>query len=137
MVAVSVTPPEASLASPRGRILIVEDELLIRMMVGDELRDVGYDVLEAYNADEAVVMLNTGVQFDLIISDVRMPGSMDGLGLLTYVKASRPTLPVIIASGHLKRIEAEACGASSFIAKPFAVDVVVAAVAHALERPHE
>ena len=137
MEAVSVTPAEAPHASRRYRILIVEDEVLIRIMIGEELRDVGYEVLEACNADEAAAILDTGLRCDLIISDVRMPGSMDGLGLLAYVRACHPTLPVIIASGHLPRIKAEACGATGFLAKPFAIDIVLVAVAHALERPHE
>jgi DNA-binding NtrC family response regulator len=104
------------------------------MMVSDELRDAGYDVLEAFNADEALVMLDTGLRFDLIISDVRMPGLVDGLGLLAHVKATCPTIPVIIASGHLQPTQALACGATNFLAKPFAFEMVVAAVEHELGR---
>ncbi len=101
MVPSSDTPQGAPFASSRPRILIVEDEVLIRIMVSDELRDAGYEVIEAATADEAVEILQTALPFDLVFSDVRMPGSMDGLGLLACVRARFPALPVIITSGHM------------------------------------
>ena len=89
------------MAPARRCVLVVEDELLVRMMLSDELRDAGYDVLEAYNADEALEVLHSTARVDLIASDVRMPGSMDGLGLLKEIKRSFPAIPVIITSAHL------------------------------------
>jgi CheY-like chemotaxis protein len=65
-------------------ILVVEDEMLVQIMVSDPLRDAGFNVIEAFNADEAIRILHSGVKIDLMLSDVRMPGSMDGLGLLEY-----------------------------------------------------
>ncbi len=114
--------------SPRRSILVVEDELIIRMVVADELRDSGYDVIEALNADEALTILRSPVRVDLIFSDVRMPGSLDGLGLLTMVRKNFPDLPVIITSGHLEPSQAIARGANHFIAKPCAAELVVDAV---------
>ena len=73
-----------------GNVLIVEDEVIIRMIVGDGLRDYGNTVIEAMNADEAVEILNSGVRVDLVFSDVRMPGTRDGLGLLSFVRANLP-----------------------------------------------
>lgn len=64
---------------------MVEDEFLIRVWASDELRDAGYDVIEAFNADEALTVLKSHVRVDLIISDVRMPGSFDGMGLLARI----------------------------------------------------
>jgi CheY-like chemotaxis protein len=115
--------PVARTASARRvRILVVEDELLIRMFVSDLLRDTGYDVVEAVNGDEALDILNAEVAVDLVLSDVRMPGSTDGLALLQFVREKLADLPVIITSGHLEPDVALAAGASQFLAKPFKVE---------------
>jgi DNA-binding NtrC family response regulator len=134
MVPSSDTLRGSPFAEARNRILLVEDELLIRLLVGDELRNAGYDVIEAANADEALTVLRSLVRVDLIISDVRMPGSLDGLGLLAIVRETLPTLPVIITSGHLESRLAIADGAARFLAKPFAMDAVVSAVRMELAR---
>ena len=134
MVPSSDTPSGAPFAAARTRILVVEDELLIRMMVSDELREAGYEVIEAFNGDEALAVLNTLVRVDLVISDVRMPGSLDGLGLLGAVRAIFPTLPVIIASGHLEPSLAVKKGAAEFLAKPYSLGAVLKAVQDVLVR---
>jgi DNA-binding NtrC family response regulator len=117
---------ELASSDTRTWILLVEDELLIRLMLADELREAGHHVIEACDADEAVIILQT-VTPDLIISDVRMPGSMDGMGLLALVRKSRPELPVIITSGHLQPAQAMAEGAASFVAKPYGWGVLSSA----------
>jgi DNA-binding NtrC family response regulator len=134
MVPSSDTPRGDPATEARKRILLVEDELLIRLLVGDELRNAGYDVIEAANANEALTVLRSLVRVDLIISDVRMPGSLDGLGLLAIVRETFPTLPVIITSGHLESRLPIADGAARFLAKPFAMDAVVSAVQMELAR---
>jgi CheY-like chemotaxis protein len=130
----SDVPPGKPEASPRKCILVVEDELLIRIMVSDELRDAGYDVIEACSADEAVTILTSPVRIDLIVSDVRMPGSLDGLGLLSVARERFPALPVIITSGHLEPAEAITKGANQFVPKPFPVEWVLKAVQDELAR---
>ena len=98
MIDVPFTPlPESD--SPR--VLVVEDEFLIRTMVSDALRDAGLAVIEAIDADEAMRVLQSGVAIDLMFTDVRMPGSMDGLTLLKNCTQLFPDLPVIMTSGHL------------------------------------
>ena len=124
-VALAVTPRGL------GCILVVEDEFLIRMLLADELRDVGYQVIEASTADEGLEVL-LGVTPDAIISDVKMPGSIDGLGLLEAVREKSPGLPVIIMSADAHPDIAIAAGANQFVAKPFKVGVIVEAVRHEL-----
>ena len=125
-VVLSVTPHGL------GCILLVEDEFLIRMLLADELRDVGYQVIEAVNADEALEVLR-GLTPDAIISDVMMPGSLDGMGLLAAVRETSPNLPVILMSGHADPMDAVAAGANQLIAKPFRVGAIVEAIRLALE----
>lgn len=108
-------------------ILVVEDEFLIRMILSENLRNAGYQVIEACNADEALVLLDTTLP-DLIISDVRMPGSLDGMGLLAAIKLIHPTLPVIITSGHFQAMQALAAGADNFVRKPYTFEPMLKVV---------
>ncbi len=73
-------------------------------------------------------ILQSGVSIDLMFTDVRMPGSMDGLGLLDYSLEMFPTLPVILTSGHLLPSDALAKGAKHFLGKPYSFDHAVAVV---------
>lgn len=95
------------------------------MMVSDSLRDAGFDVIEAFNADEAISILRSGIDVDLMLSDVRMPGSMDGLGLLKYALDMYPLLPVIMTSAHLFPGDALAKGARHFLPKPYSFDYAI------------
>lgn len=117
-------------------ILVVEDELLIRLALSDGLRDAGYQVIEACSADEAVEALGT-VALDLVISDVRMPGSLDGLALLAIVRQRFPALPVIIVSGHLQPSLALADGATRFLSKPYALEAMLEAIELEVGGEHE
>lgn len=110
-------------------ILVVEDELLIRMFVSDALRDEGYRVIEAFNGDEAADILKAGKLVDLVFSDVRMPGSLDGIGLLRLIKDRFSELPVILASGHLDPSVGLAEGAIRFVPKPYDVGTILDLVA--------
>lgn len=91
----------------------------------------GYQVIEACDATEALLILNTA-QPDLIVSDVRMPGPLDGMGLLALVRETKPSLPVIIISGHLHPAQALIEGATQFVAKPYLMEAVINAVQKAL-----
>lgn len=125
------SPEGLAFDADRKCVIVVEDEFLIRAMLSDELRNVGYLVIEACDAHEALSVLKT-ITPDLIISDVRMPGPMDGLGLLEQVRKTMPTLPVIIISGHLHPAQALVEGATQFVAKPYLLEAVVLAVQEAL-----
>jgi DNA-binding NtrC family response regulator len=106
-------------------ILIVEDEVLIRLAAADELRARGFGVLEASNAAEAIAVLQSGVPVDLVFTDVRMPGSMDGVALAQFIRAKRPELKLIITSGAFAGHPETS---AMFIRKPYNLDVVVRSV---------
>ena len=84
---------------PPPTILVVEDEILVRMVIAAYLRDCGFDVVEAGDADEAVRVLEAGIQVDIVFSDVNMPGSLDGFGLAQWLRRERPDLKIILTSG--------------------------------------
>jgi CheY-like chemotaxis protein len=81
-------------------ILVVEDELLIRLIIADALRNVGFEVVEASTADEALTIVNGGAPIHLVFTDVRMPGTMDGIALMSLLRQMRPELKLAVASGY-------------------------------------
>jgi CheY-like chemotaxis protein len=81
-------------------ILVVEDEFLIRLMIVEALREAGFEVVEASTADEALTIIKSGTPVHLVFSDVRMPGSMDGIALMSLLREIRPELKLAVASGY-------------------------------------
>ena len=81
-------------------ILVVEDEVLIRADLADQLRDNGYIVIEAAGGAEALNVLHSEITLDLVITDRRMPGPIDGLELARQIRAEFPFLKVIMVSAE-------------------------------------
>lgn len=105
-------------------ILIVEDEVLIRMMIADELRRAGYAVIEAATAREAAEVFDSGnAEVALVFSDVCMPGSMDGVGLAKLIRTRRPSVKILLTSGHMNDVEC--ADHDSFFSKPYEVAAVI------------
>lgn len=100
-------------------ILLAEDEVLIRLNTAEELRASGMIVTEVANAEEAIAVLESGVRIDLVLTDVRMPGPIDGLGLARLVRDRWPQLKVIVNSGQDRTNAVDARTADAFIAKPY------------------
>ena len=125
-------------ADPQDRtpaILIVDDEPLIRLALSDFLQEGGFKVLEAANAGEAIVMIEQGqVKIDLVFSDVRMPGDMDGLGLVKWVHENHADLPIFLATGDIGKANAAHTlrAGELFFAKPYDLDVVAAKIRQTL-----
>jgi CheY-like chemotaxis protein len=101
--------------------LIVEDEILIRMDLADYLRECGFQVIEASNADEAIAVLQSGRQVGMALSDIQMPGSMDGFRLARWIRANRPDTKVILTSGVARSAElaADLCEDGPIETKPY------------------
>jgi CheY-like chemotaxis protein len=120
----TVVPHQGAAPPPqRHAILIVEDEVLTRMMVADAMRDRGFEVIEAQNPDEAIGLLQSQVPVRLVFTDVQLPGAMDGLALAKLVRQTRPELKVVIASGSAV-IEDSPQVADAFFRKPYALTSV-------------
>lgn len=107
-------------------ILVVEDDIRIRMPIAEFLRDCGYTVVEAVEADEAIKVLSQGpIVVDIVFSDVEMPGSTDGFGLSKWVRANRPGVNVILAGIVPRSVSAakELCEENS-LPKPYEAQAV-------------
>jgi two-component system, response regulator PdtaR len=83
----------------RATVLLVEDEVLVRMSLAEQLRSAGYIVLEASNAAEALDLLQ-GHRVRVVLSDIRMPGRMDGVKLAHAIRARHPEIKIILASAQ-------------------------------------
>ena len=102
-------------------VLVVEDEILIRMVIADYLRGCGYRVIEAASADEAMIILqHQEFAVDVVFSDIEMPGSMDGFQLSTWLRVHRPGVDVILAGSVARAADAagELCD-SGPVSKPY------------------
>jgi two-component system, response regulator PdtaR len=98
-------------------VLVVADELLVRLTVAEELREVGMRVIEAGNADEAMEHLRAGNCVDLVFADIELPGSMNGLELAQRLGADFPDLKLLMTSGRIPAHEAAFI--RPFIPKPY------------------
>lgn len=127
MVAPEIEPEKSS----RFCVLVVDDEVLIRMDTAEALRNIGLQVVEEGSADEALAYLLAGGVVDLVFSDVRMPGSMNGLELAEALRRDFPDIKVVLTSGHLSAQGATV--ADTFFAKPYDLEVVVAGLLELLE----
>ena len=103
---------------PAATILVVEDEPLIRMDLAAVLEDMGFQVLEAANADEAMALLEFDPAIATVITDVDMPGTMDGLALTFVVRDRWPPCHLIVVSGHRRPNTSDMAVDSRFIRKP-------------------
>jgi CheY-like chemotaxis protein len=109
-------------ALPAHTILVVEDDVLVRALVCDALRDGGLQVVEAASADEALRYLETDSSIQLVFSDVKMPGSMDGMDLAKRLKLDFPHLTTVLTSGHL--LPGDVDKGTLLIMKPYPIDEI-------------
>ena len=116
-------------------VLIVDDEPAIRAVLGEYLRECGFHTHLAGDAAEAIALITTGAAIDLIFSDVRMPGALDGYGLAHWIMDNRPDLPIILATGDLGKANAAAqiCTIEC-LPKPYDFDVAARTIRETIAR---
>ena len=107
-------------------VLIVEDEMVLRMRAVDIVEDAGYNAVEAINADEALAILEARSDISLLFTDIQMPGSMDGLKLAHAVHDRWPTIKIILVSGQVKVSDTDKPEDSRFFGKPLAAETIIA-----------
>ena len=86
------------------RVLFAEDEGLIRLVTAESLRDEGFEVVEAWNGEEAVRLLDGSQRFDVLFTDVRMPGKLDGVDVAVHARRVSPEIPVLVVSGYAAQL---------------------------------
>jgi DNA-binding response OmpR family regulator len=109
-------------------ILTVEPDVLVRLVIADYLRECGYRVFEASDAAEAVAILETPtISINVLFTEARMSGAMDGFGLAQWIRVNRPGTRVLLTTGATRsaHIAGELCEAGPLMKKPYAPQNVV------------
>lgn len=113
-------------------VLVVEDNAIIRMSAIELVQSAGYEVLEASDADEAIRILESRSDIDLVFTDVQMPGTMDGVKLSHYIRERWPPVKLLIASGNAILAESALPHGSRFFSKPYDDHAITDAMARLL-----
>jgi CheY-like chemotaxis protein len=100
-------------------VLVVEDEALIRMSSADVIRDLGFEAIEAVDADHAISLLESVPGVTVVFTDIQMPGSMDGLLLAAVVRDRWPPIALLITSGKMRPASSDMPTGARFISKPY------------------
>ena len=120
---------------PNCRILVVEDEFLIRLTLVEALTEYGFDVLEAASGDEALEVLRGAGEIGLLLTDIQLPGGLDGIALARQARHSTPELPVIYLTGRPETADGNSeDGRDATITKPYQPSDVYATVLRMIGR---
>jgi CheY-like chemotaxis protein len=120
----------------QGTVLVVEDSREVADVTSALLEQLGYRVVRAENAAEALRHLQQGIEFDLLLSDIVMPGSVDGLGLAEICRERFPDIPVLLTSGYSDAAQA-ADGRFDILRKPFELSALERAIEQVVSRDRE
>ena len=127
-------PMQATEQTVSHTVLVVDDEEMVRMPIAEFLRDCGYVVLEAADAAAAIAAIEDEPAVEVVFSDVRMPGQMDGLGLARWLRRTHPEIPVILTSGYVGSRDApDSIPGVRFIEKPYSQKNVAQRIAALFE----
>ncbi|MGY4370525.1 CheY-like chemotaxis protein [Bradyrhizobium sp. LB1.3] len=110
---------------PVPNVLVVEDEMILRMRAVNIVEDAGFCPVEAVNADEAISILESRADISLLFTDIQMPGSMDGLKLAHAVHDRWPSIKIILVSGQVQPFDEERPANSRFFGKPLGVEQMI------------
>jgi CheY-like chemotaxis protein len=117
------------------RLLLVEDDIYFRLVMTEALTDEGYDVIEAENGDVAVGMLEHLDRLDILVTDIQMPGRLDGNCVAKEAKRLHPDLPVLYMGGYSESLTNIIGPTDAFVRKPFRSRLMIAEIARLLAVP--
>jgi CheY-like chemotaxis protein len=127
----SAEAPAPSLPAEGARVLLVEDNEGLARPTAELLRNAGYEVVLASSGDEAIALLRDG-RFDSVLSDIRMPGTHDGVALARWARQNRPGLPIVLMTGYSAELaQAETLGVP-VLAKPAPAATLLRALGEAI-----
>jgi DNA-binding response OmpR family regulator len=115
------------------KVLVVEDEVLIRLTLVDALHEAGFEVLDTGSADRAIELMNEQT-IHLLFTDIQLPGRLTGLDLARRVSERFPDAGIIVASGRVQPASADLPPGARFFSKPFGFDQIIACF-KAMNRP--
>jgi len=113
-------------------VLIVEDEAIVRLDAIDSLTHAGFRVIEAANADEAIAILESRHDIRVVVTDIQMPGSMDGLKLAAVVHNRWPPIALVVTSGRISVQQRDLPEHGRFLPKPYSSTGLIEAIHAAL-----
>ena len=117
------------MSTPAGKslpvVLVVEDEALLRILAVEVVEEAGFLAIEARDADEAVVLLESRTDITLLFTDINMPGSMDGLKLAHAVRDRWPPIKILLVSGQARLQPSDLPSNSCFVGKPYQASALV------------
>ena len=111
-------------------VLVVEDEVFSRLHAVELVEDAGYTAVEASNADEAIAILEARKDIRIVLTDIDMPGSMDGLKLAHAIRKRWPPIELILTSGHFHLTDDDIPERGRFFQKPYRDQDIVSALQH-------
>lgn len=115
------------------RILLVEDDGVIRIIAAEFLRDAGFDVVEAWTGDQAVGFIDRLGPFDMLVTDVRMPGLRDGFAVAIHARMRQVAIPILVISGYADNVRARLDALDPmavFLSKPFRLEKLAELCGH-------
>ena len=113
------------MARSKSVILLVEDELLLRMDSAELIENAGFEVVQAANADEAIDMLTARPDIHVVFTDIQMPGTMDGLKLARFVRDRWPPIKIVATSGLVRVGEDDLPAGGVFLPKPYRGEEII------------
>lgn len=124
-----MTPADAPRDTPappsRPTVLVVDDDVLVRMAICENLRDAGFHVLEAASAHDALGVMLAEVPIDVLLTDLQMPGVMDGFGLGLHARGASPDMKVLVMSTFLPQSTGARLSPFEYIEKPFGPQTLI------------
>jgi CheY-like chemotaxis protein len=126
-------------AEATGTVLVVDDEPTVRMLVGEVLRDYGYTTIEAGDARTGLRVLQSSAPVDLLVTDIGLPGSIDGWQLAERARLARPALKILFITGYVESTRLGTLDEGmQVLAKPFALSALASRIRGMLNgRPGE
>ena len=118
-------PRDSNPAVNSPTVLVVDDDVLVRTAIGENLRDAGFRVLEASSAHDAIGVLLAELPIDVLVTDLQMPGAMDGFGLGLAASGAAPDLKVLVMSSFLPQGAGARLSPFEYLEKPFSPQTLI------------
>ena len=119
------SPRDTTVSPQAPTVLVVDDDVLVRFAISENLRDAGFQVLEAASAHDALRVMLADMPIDVLITDFRMPGAMDGFGLGVAARGASPEMKVLVMSSFLPESTGARLTPFAFIEKPFKAQTLI------------